>query len=150
MGYYYIIDKLKTYLKATDFINTVTTGDLTFIDNAKQTIFPLSHIIVNNATPSEQSLSFNISILFMDIVDESKSENIDVFDGNDNTHDVLNTQLELANKTFIDLVRGELYSDLVQINGTPICEPFVDRFENSIAGWTLTFDVIVPNEMTTC
>lgn len=150
MGYYYIIDKLRTYLKATDFINTVTIGDLTFIDNAKQTIFPLSHIIVNNATPSEQSLSFNISILFMDIVDESKSATIDVFEGNDNTHDVLNTQLELANKTYMDLVRGELYSDLVQINGAPTCEPFVDRFENSIAGWTLTFDVIIPNDMTTC
>lgn len=150
MGYYYIIDKLRTYLKATDFINTVTTGDLTFIDNAKQTIFPLSHIIVNNATPSEQSLSFNISILFMDIVDESKSATTDVFEGNDNTHDVLNTQLDLANKTYMDLVRGELYDDLVQISGNPTCEPFVDRFENSIAGWTLTFDVIVPNEMTTC
>ncbi|CAB4137093.1 hypothetical protein UFOVP324_10 [uncultured Caudovirales phage] len=150
MGYYYIVDKLRTYLKATDFINTVTVGDLSFIDNAKQTIFPLSHIIVNNATPSEQSLSFNISILFMDIVDESKSKTIDVFEGNDNTHDVLNTQLELANKTFMDLVRGELYDDLVQINGTPTCEPFVDRFENSIAGWTLSFDVIIPNDMTIC
>lgn len=150
MGYYYIIDKLRTYLKATDFINTVTVGDLSWIDNAKQTIFPLSHIIVNSATPSEQSLSFNISILFMDIVDESKAETVDVFEGNDNTHDVLNTQLELANKTYMDLIRGELYSDLVQINGTPTCEPFVDRFENSIAGWTLSFDVNVPNDMTTC
>jgi hypothetical protein len=150
MGYYYIIDKLRTYLKATDFINTVTVGDLSWIDNAKQTIFPLSHIIVNSATPSEQSLSFNISILFMDIVDESKAETVDVFEGNDNAHDVLNTQLELANKTYMDLIRGELYSDLVQINGTPTCEPFVDRFENSIAGWTLSFDVNVPNDMTTC
>lgn len=150
MSYYYIIDKLRTYLKDTGFVNTVTIGDLTWIDNAKQTIFPLSHIIVNNATPSEQSLSFNISILFMDIVDSSKSATTDVFEGNDNTHDVLNTQLQLANKTFMDLIRGELYSDLVQITGTPICEPFVDRFENAIAGWTLTFDVIIPNDMTVC
>jgi hypothetical protein len=150
MSYYYIVDRLKTYLRDTGFINTVTVGDLSWIDNAKQTIFPLSHIIVNNATPSEQSLSFNISILFMDIVDSSKSSTTDIFEGNDNTHDVLNTQLGLANKTFMDLVRGELYNDLVQINGTPNCEPFVDRFENSIAGWTLTFDVIIPNDMIIC
>jgi len=150
MGYYYIIDKLRTYLKDTGFINTISVGDLSWIDNAKQTIFPLSHIIVNNATPSEQTLSFNISILFMDIVDESKSASIDVFDGNDNTHDVLNTQLDLANRTFMDLIRGELYDDLVQVSGSPTCEPFVDRFENSIAGWTLTFDVIIPNDMTIC
>ncbi len=149
-GYYYLVQTLRTYLKNTDFVNTVSTGDLSWIDNAKQTLFPLAHIIVNNATPSEQSMGFNISILFMDMVDESKEETIDVFEGNDNTHDVLNTQLSLANKLYIDLLRGDLYDELVQVINTPTLEPFVDRFENKIAGWTLTFDVNIPQSMTTC
>jgi len=29
-------------------------------------------------------------------------------------------------------------------------EPFVDRFENKLAGWTATFDVVVQNDMTIC
>jgi hypothetical protein len=36
------------------------------------------------------------------------------------------------------------------ITSEPLAEPFTDRFENKIAGWTLTFDIIVPNEMTIC
>jgi hypothetical protein len=149
-GYYYLVNRLKTYLDATGFVNSVSIGDIYDIDLDKQTIFPLSHIIVNNATPSEQMLSFNISILFMDIVDESKQEKINLFDGNDNTQDVLNTQCAIANRLFVDLIRGNLYSELVQVEGTPSLEPFVDRFENKIAGWTLTFDVNIPQNMTIC
>jgi hypothetical protein len=149
-GYYYLVNRLKTYLEATGFINSVSIGDIYDIDLNKQTIFPLTHIIVNNATPDEQTLSFNLSILFMDIVDESKSETTSLFEGNDNTHDVLNTQLSIGNRLYLDLIRGELFDELVQITGTPSFEPFVDRFENKIAGWTLTFDVSIPQDMTIC
>jgi len=149
-GYYYLVHRLKTYLDATEFVNSVSIGDIYEVDLKKQTMFPLSHIIVNNATPSEQVLSFNISILFMDIVDDSKSEITDLFEGNDNTHDVLNTQCSIANRLYVDLIRGNLYNELVQVDGTPSLEPFVDRFENKIAGWTLTFDVNIPQDMTIC
>lgn len=149
-GYYYVVNTLKDYLKSNDFINTVSIGDIFSVDLNKQTIFPLAHIIVNNAQLAENNTSLNISILFMDIVDESKAEITDIWEGNDNEQDVLNTQLALASKLTADLVRGYLYSNLIQVLGTPGAEPFVDRFENKIAGWTLTFDVIIPNDMTLC
>jgi hypothetical protein len=47
-------------------------------------------------------------------------------------------------------MRGSLYTSQVVVSTEPSAEPFVDRFENKIAGWTLTFDVIVPNDMTIC
>lgn len=149
-GYYYVINTLKNYLKKTEFINTVTVGDIFKVDLNKQTIFPLSHIIVNNAQLGENINTLNISILFMDLVDESKEEIIDVWEGNDNEQDVLNTQLALASKLTSDMKRGALFSDLVQIEADPNAEPFVDRFENKVAGWTLTFDVITPNDITIC
>jgi len=149
-GYYYVVNTLKNYLKSNDFINTVSIGDIFSVDLNKQTIFPLAHIIVNNAQLAETTTSLNLSILFMDIVDESKAEITDIWEGNDNEQDVLNTQLSLASKLTADLIRGYLYSNLIQIEGSQSAEPFVDRFENKIAGWTLTFDVIIPNDMTLC
>ena len=149
-GYYYVVNALKDYLKSNDFINTVTIGDIFKVDLNKQTIFPLAHIIVNNAQLSENNTSLNISILFMDIVDESKSLVTDVWEGNDNEQDVLNTQLAIASRLTSDLIRGYLYSNLIQIENAPNAEPFTDRFENKVAGWTLTFDVIIPNDMTLC
>jgi hypothetical protein len=149
-GYYYVVNAIKDYIKATNFINTVTIGDIFKVDLNKQTIFPLSHIIVNNAQIAESTTSLNISILFMDIVDESKQLITDVWEGNDNEQDVLNTQLALAQRLTGDLIRGTLFTNLIQIASAPNAEPFTDRFENKVAGWTLTFDVIIPNDMTIC
>jgi hypothetical protein len=149
-GFYYVIDKLRDYIKDTGFVNTVTTGDIFEVDLAKQTIYPLSHIIVNNASPKEYVSNYNISILFMDIIDISKEDNINVFENNDNLLDVLNEQLAIAQRLVSSLKRGDLFTNLVQIDGDPLCEPFTDRFENKVAGWTLTFDIIVPNDMSVC
>ena len=149
-GFYNVTDKLKDALIAEPFVNTVTFGSIDDVDLNKQTIFPLSHIIVNNTTVGTKTLTFNISILSMDIVDISKDEVEDVFVGNDNEQDVLNTQLALQTRVINTLQRGDLYTDLYQVEGDVSCEPFVDRFENKLAGWAATFDVVVQNDMTIC
>ena len=149
-GFYNVTEQLKTALAAEPFVNTVTFGSLDDVDLNKQTIFPLSHIIVNNTTVGTKTLTFNISILSMDIVDISKAATPDIFVGNDNEQDVLNTQLGLLTRIINTLQRGDLYTNLYQIEGDVNCEPFVDRFENKLAGWSATFDVVVQNDMTIC
>ena len=86
----------------------------------------------------------------MDIVDISKEETSDLFVGNDNEQDVLNTQLAVINRLVEVLRRGDLRSELYQLDGDVTCEPFTERFENNLAGWAATFDVLVPNTMTIC
>ena len=149
-GFYNVTKKIKDALNAEPFVNTVSYGSLDDVDLNKQTIFPLSHIIVNNCNVASNTMTFNISILAMDIVDESKDEVTDIFVGNDNEQDVLNTQLEVLNRVVAILQRGDLYTDLFQVEGAVGCEPFVDRFENKLAGWAATFDVLVKNDMTVC
>tara|TARA_R100000231_G_scaffold64069_1_gene51843 strand:+ start:790 stop:1245 length:456 start_codon:yes stop_codon:yes gene_type:complete len=149
-GFYDLTDKIKDTLQAEPFVNTVTYGSLDDVDLNKQTIFPLSHIIVNNCTVASNLLRFNISVLAMDVVDESKLETTDNFVGNDNEQDVLNTQLAILNRLIALLQRGTLYDDKYQVEGEVGCEPFVDRFENKLAGWVATFDVVIQNGMTIC
>ena len=86
----------------------------------------------------------------MDVVDESKNEATDDFVGNDNEQDVLNTQLAVQNRLIALLQRGDLYRDKFQVEDDVTCEPFVDRFENKLAGWSATFDVVIQNDMTVC
>jgi len=149
-GFYDLTQKIKDTLQAEPFVNTVTYGSLDDVDLNKQTIFPLSHIIVNDATISQSTVSFNISVLSMDVVDESKNEATDNFVGNDNEQDVLNTQLAIQNRLIALLQRGDLYRDKFQVEAEVTCEPFVDRFENKLAGWVATFDVVIQNDMTVC
>ena len=149
-GFYNITTKIKETLALDDFVNTVTYGDIFEIDLNKQDIFPLSHFIVNSATLNGSVWQFSMSLLCMDIVDESKEDVTDKFLGNDNEQDVLNTQMAVINRLLELLRRGDLYTELYQLEGSPTIEPFVDRFDNKVAGWTLTFDVLIPNGMTIC
>jgi hypothetical protein len=149
-GFYNVLTKIKETLDAEPFVNTVTYGNIDDVDLNKQTIFPLSHIIVNNTTVQEKTLVFSISVLAMDIVDVSKEETENIFRGNDNEQDVLNTQLALLTRLSAILKRGTLYTDKYQLDDDVSCEPFVDRFENKLAGWTGTFNIVIQNDMTIC
>ena len=149
-GFYDLTDKIKDTLQADPFVNTVTYGSLDDVDLNKQNIFPLSHIIVNNCNVSTNTLTFNISVLAMDIVDESKKETTDIFVGNDNEQDVLNTQLAVLNRIIVLLRRGSLYTTKYQLDGDPSCEPFYERFENKLAGWAATMNILIENDISKC
>ncbi len=101
-------------------------------------------------TTQEQVLTFNISILAMDIVDESKEATTDIFRGNNNEQDILNTQLAVLNKLVMVLRKGTLYSDQYQLDGDATLEPFYERFDNRLAGWSATFNVFVKNDIDIC
>ena len=150
MNYFDIIDTLKDHFESDELISTVSQGDIFDINLNKVDIFPMTHIIVNTATFEENVIRYNISILAMDIVDISKDETTDKFDGNDNELYVLNTMLAVLNRCYELLRRGTLYTDKFQVDGTPTCEPFTERLENNLSGWTMTLDVLIPNDMTIC
>ena len=138
---YTIIEQIKNALIAEPFVNTVTEGDIFDVDLNKQTIFPLSHITINQATHQGNVISFNVTILMMDIVNQkSDLDKIDIW----------NTQLLVGTRLMDRLNRGDLRTDFWELTGSPSFEPFTERFENDLAGWALTFDVLVRNDMTIC
>jgi hypothetical protein len=150
VGFYSITEVLRAELDSSPFVNTVTEGSIFEVDLNKQTIFPLSHIMVNNVAIEENALRFNISVIAMDIVDISKEQTTNIFRGNDNEQDVLNTQLAVCQRLAASLYNGSLSDTNYQLDGNPTCEPFTERFENLLAGWTMTFEVLVPNEISIC
>ena len=152
-GFYNLSNKIRETLQLDAFVNTVPYGDIFEVDLNKQTIFPLSHVMISGATMQSNVWSFQVSVLCMDIVDESKEfpEGIpEDFRGTSNEQDVLNTQMAVANRLLELLLRGDLYVEKYQLEGNPQLEFFVDRFENKLAGVTATFNVLVPNDMTIC
>ena len=149
-GFYQVTETIKNQLLADVNVNTVTSGDITRIDLSKQTIFPLAHLIVNNVTNEDNVLRFSLSVLAMDIVNVSQEPVIDIFTGNNNEQDILNTQLAVLNKLVQVLRGGDLHQNKYQLDGSPSFEPFYDRFENEMAGWALTFDVLVNNDIDIC
>jgi hypothetical protein len=149
-GYYQLTSTIEEQLRSTEFTNTVSIGDISKVNLNKQDIFPLAHMIVNSVTAEEQVLSFNISILACDIVDQSKDITTDRFTGNDNEQDILNTQLLVLNKLIQKLRMGSLHTDMYQLDGNPSLTPFNDRFENQLAGWSATMTILIYNDIYIC
>ena len=149
-GYYQLTSTIENQLLSDVNNNTVSIGDISKINLNKQDIFPLAHMIVNNVTVEENVLRFNISILACDIVDQSKDVTTDRFTGNDNEQDILNTQLAVLNRLIQRLRMGTLHQDMYQLEGSPSLTPFHDRFENQLAGWSATMDILIYNDIYIC
>jgi hypothetical protein len=150
IAYYDVMETLKDLLLADLNVNTVTKGDITQVNLNKQDIFPLCHIMINNISEDGQTMTFNFSILAMDLVDVSKEPTTDIFRGNDNEMDVHNTQLAVLNKFIQQLRRGSTHREGYQVDGSTTFEAFKDNFGNQLAGWSVTFSLIVMNNIDIC
>jgi hypothetical protein len=149
-GYYQLTSTIEEELLSNLLTNTVSIGDISDVNLNKQDIFPLAHMIVNSVSVEEQVLRFSLTILACDIVDQSKDVTTDRFTGNDNEQDILNTQLAVLNKLIQRLRMGSLHTDMYQLDGNPSLEPFMDRFENQLAGWSATMDILIYNDIYIC
>ena len=151
-AFFTMLDTLRLYLLEDPNINTCTYGDLAQIDLSKQTIFPLAHLVPNTATvdASGQTITFNVSVILMDIVDISKENKTDIFYGVTNEQFILNTMLAIGNRLFSRFKGGDLRLEGYQANGALNAQPFYQRFENQLAGWNCTFDLTFKNDIYIC
>ena len=146
-----LTDKIKTELQDNKLINQVTFGDLFEVDLLKKNIFPLAHVGMASARIGEGVAYVDLSILFLDIVDEQKQEKTDQFYGNDNEHYVLNTMFSAATKTVQELMRGDLYADGFQLEQDDVAiEFFSERFEDKLAGVGLDMTITIKNTLDLC
>lgn len=149
--FYDVVDVIRDTLRSNPTTNTVTFGDLDEIDLDKTTIFPLAHIYVERVRHEDNMLVFDFLVLVADVVDfNNEQTEDDDFYGNDNLHDVLNTQLSVMNDLISSLRRGDLYRTQYQLDNTPTVEPFKQRFKNLLAGWESNISIRVKNEFKTC
>lgn len=149
-AFYLVLETIKNTLLEDSDVKTVTYGDLTEIDLSKQTIFPLAHIIINDATITDQTVDLSFTVLVMDSVDIFKGEPTDFFVKNQNEFTVLNTTLSVGNRLVQKFKNGTLYQQGYQSDADVSCEPFFDRFEGQLAGWAFTFTVSISNDINIC
>lgn len=109
-------------------------------------MFPLAHVVVGDVVFEDKIYTVNVNVLFLDIVDYNKeSSDEDFFYGNNNLQDVLNTQFELGNILRSQMVKGSFNDLNMFVVEETTAEPFLDNFENQLAGWSFTYPIQVAN-----
>ena len=143
---YEVLDKIKDKLRQSPNIQTVSFGDIMEVDLNKTTMYPLAHIGMGDVSFQEHTLQINLNLLLLDIVDDNRDPSTeDEFYGNTNLQDILNTLLAEANILVSDLRRGSGFTELFQIESNVTAQPFLDRYENQLAGWAVDIVVSYPN-----
>ena len=148
--FYDMTERLKTILLEDNNVSTVTYGDISNVATEKTTIYPLSHFVVNDVSMKDQVFEFNISLSCMDIIDYTNESTQDHFNGNDNIMDIFNTQMAVISRVVMLLKRSTLRSEGYQIIGEPTMSQFKHRFEDDVAGWDVTFNIQVVQDMQVC
>jgi hypothetical protein len=143
---------------------TLTFGNLNDIDVRKQTIFPLVHVNIGNATLTGTGVNvmqLDVELVVMDLVDIDKDLDLRVpsydyaenffWAQNANAVDCLNSTLYIANRIVGSFDRGKPFVNQCQLVGDVSFQPFVESFENNLAGWSTTITLQMPNvNVTVC
>ena len=151
IAYYEITKGIYDHLKADPDINTVVIGSLDKIDINKQSLFPLGHILVGSAQFINGVVRFTLTVSCMDIVDIVKDDlpkDDEQWKGLDNRHDIANTMLNVIEGLDRSIKKGSLQATYELQSMT--AEPFEDRFDNLLTGWSATFVIDIYNSVQNC
>ena len=129
-------------------IQTTTTGDIWDIDLEKTTMFPLYHINPMSVDIAQGTKTFNFQLFVMDIVDG---------DGDIEQY-VLSDTLQILSDIVAILKHGEILNGYNQttneeryfVDNDFSCEPFTERFDNSVTGWVMDVSIIVESVLDSC
>ena len=149
-AFYDITTRIKTLLDADIAINTVTYGKLDQVLLEKRNIYGVAHVIPGNFKFNGSTVTFMFNVVVMDILDINKNPVTDLYAGNDNEKDVLNTMSAVIVRMYDQLRRGSDHEDGYSLVDVADSEPFTDRFEHGVAGWAATFGIEVATDMTIC
>ena len=150
--YFKLRDALKTAINEEKFNNTVTSGNIANVMAIlnKQVIFHLANIQINSSSVDAQTISYNVTIFYLDLVDFSKDEETDLFNGNDNTEDIIATQLELSVNVLRKLQRDSRFNQDFEIFTVMNQDHFEDTLKDKLAGVAATLDIVMKTDMTIC
>ena len=138
-SYRVVIDDFNRFALLHEQVNSFGFGDITQITNdiiTKQEPKYIRMYVVPERTRFDVShMHIGFKVIFCDKVEEDQS----------NQQDVMNDTLEVA-KDFFSL----LYLSEYEADWDPTLEPFLERFETILGGWTLNVNIIQKFDYNRC
>jgi len=137
-------------------ISTFTIGDLADVDTAKQSIYPLLHMVPQNVIMASGIFTYNFDLVMMDRVTDITNlsqGNFNVLLKNykevTNVQDVWDSTLLTLNDIISYITRKPLAANFIITDNT-VATPFKDNYNNLMAGWTANLSVQTPNDVNMC
>jgi len=145
MSYFKLINGIKDTLRTDARVITITEGYVDRVDEYKQNIPIMAHIIVDGGTVEDNLNVYGVEVMVLDIVSENNNITVEKFLGNDNLQEVYNNTDNIIRRFFM-LMRRNSIGESIYIDGQPTFDKVLDtETQNRLAGWDLTFNIGVPS-----
>lgn len=143
--YYNVLEYFKVIMSNHPSIASVSQGDLGDLDEDSFPRYPLGNVMVTETLFEDKTVVHSVELLIADKVKNknnessgSLNEQVVPFYGTNDEVDVLANTLGIVN----DLTTFTQYStQAFDINGTIQCIPFVDNYNNGLAGHIARFQL---------
>ena len=152
--YYNILNYFKTIMTNHPSIMMVSQGALSDFDYDEFPNYPVGNVVIVNANWGTSTTDYQIQLIVADKVKNKNNESDptnneitipfykrdDLVDIHANTFSILNDLTSYTQRSV----------DGFEINTDIVCEPFSDRFNNGLAGWSATFTLTTHNDKNRC
>lgn len=139
VNYKQILQDFEEIARAHEQINSYGYGDITQITMDVETevepLYTRMYVVPGDTTLAENELIYNFQIIIADRLEDDYS----------NQKDLMNDTLEICKDIFTVLYLSEYES-----TWGPAVDPFLERFETILGGWTLNLQITQPFDYNRC
>ena len=143
-SYNVLINRLEAFAAGHLLIKRFTHGQIDLADMDQNEQYPFMHVVPNNIKPVEGGMQFDFQILFADIPrdKETKAEY---------QREVISDCVRLAQDLIAEVKNGLiLFGFDVQLVTSPVIEPFVEEYKNTLTGVSFSLQLEVPWDWSAC
>lgn len=152
--YYNVLEYFKTILTNHPSIGHVTQGDLYGIDTLSYPAYPIANIMIDRVRFSDSKSIYSCQLLIGDKPKDKENASIgetnemkSKYLGTDDVVDIHANTLAIINDILSFTQYGTTNFD---IDSDIVCEGFIDRLDNGLAGWVAGFELTTHNDRDKC
>jgi hypothetical protein len=141
-----IISYFEAICDAHQQINSFTYGEVDLFDKDKFTEYPALHLTPTGTAIDDQTIVYGFDVVVFDRYNVATNKM-------SNEATCLSDSLLILQDICKELTKGKYFINVdtnIQMDVPVVCQPFIDTEPDNCSGWTTTFNVITPNEVTQC
>lgn len=127
-------------------INSFTYGEIDLFDKDKFTKYPALHLTPTGTAIDDQTITYGFDVVVFDRYNTDTNKMV-------NEASCLSDALLILQDICKELTEGKYFINEdtnISMDMPIIAQPFIDTEPDNCSGWTTSFEVITPNEVTAC
>jgi len=142
-SYNALIDRFKAFASGHFILKRFSHGQIEVSDLEKFGEYPFMHVIPSNVTYSQGMKTFSFQIVLADLPRDKE-------DKSEYQREVLSDLQRIAEDLIAEITNHRvLFGDLITVQNVSL-EPFLEEFQHTLTGWTISLDLLVPYYWDAC